>query len=34
MTDAAMWVSAIAGIVGVVIGGLQLAVLVSSRNAK
>lgn len=34
MTDAAVWVSAIAEIVGVVIMGLHLAVLVSTRNTK
>ena len=34
MTDAAVWVSAIATVIGVVIKGLQLAVLVSTRNTK
>ena len=34
MNDAAMWVSAIATIIGVVIKGLHLAVLVYSRNTK
>jgi hypothetical protein len=34
MSDVASWVAAIAELVGVVIGGLQLAVLVSSRNTK
>ena len=34
MGDAALWVGAIATVIGVVIKGLHLAVLVSTRNTK